>query len=142
MRISHTHLQVSQFIKAKREKVYQAWVDPKILQKWFCPENMKPGKVEAEVRVGGVYRSSMIDDREIYTAMGVYREIIPNQKLVFTHGWEGPDWEETVVTVVFMDQDGGTLVMLTHERLADPESVQGHAEGWALTLKNLENLFN
>jgi uncharacterized protein YndB with AHSA1/START domain len=134
-------LEVTELIRAKREKVYEAWIRPELMKKWFCPENLRPGQVAMDVRVGGAYRSEMVGEDETYTATGVYQEIVLNEKLVFTHGWEGPDRVETRVTVLFKDKDHGTEVTVIHERLEDPESLKGHKEGWKSTLKNLGKFF-
>lgn len=141
MTAAKDHLQVSVFIQAKREKVFEAWIRPELMKKWFCPENLTPGVVEADVRVGGTYRGSMIDGSNVYTASGTYQEIAPNEKLVFTHGWEGPDRMETLVTVAFKDKDGGTEVTLTHERFASIEQAKGHEKGWVSALENLAKQF-
>lgn len=135
-------IQVSQFVKAKREKVFQAWTNPELIKKWSCPEGLKIGAVEADIKVGGRYRTEMRGDEGLFTAIGVYQQIIPNEKIVYTHGWEGPDYTETLVTVEFKEKDGGTEVILTHDRLKSEESAKGHEEGWISTLKNLSrNLF-
>jgi uncharacterized protein YndB with AHSA1/START domain len=126
MRAPQTRLRLTRLIRAPRQQVYDAWTQPQTLQKWFCPADLRPGAVEADVRVGGAYRGSMHDV-----------EIVPGEKLVFTHGWEGPERAETLVTVELRDKDGGTELTLTHERFVDPDVCQGHAEGWALTLDNL-----
>lgn len=134
-------LRVSEFIKSPRAKVFKAWVDPDLMKKWFCPEGLRPGKVEADIRVGGKFRGEMIAPDATYTAMGTYQEIIPNEKIVFSHGWEGEEYHETQVTILFKDKDGGTEIILTHEGLLSKESAKGHEEGWRSTLQNWAKAF-
>jgi uncharacterized protein YndB with AHSA1/START domain len=131
-----TRLQVKKFIKASPQKVFEAWTKPEIMKLWFCPEELTPGPITADARVGGKYSGTMIGKDQSHTATGVYQEVIANKKLVFTHGWEGPARAETLVTVELHEKDGGTEVILTHERLA-PEGVEGHTQGWRSTLDNL-----
>jgi CubicO group peptidase (beta-lactamase class C family) len=71
------------------------------------------------------------------TTVGVYREIIPNEKLVFTWGWEGPERHETLVTIELSDRDGGTELVLLHERFADQAAADHHGQGWRGCLENL-----
>lgn len=142
MKTAEYKLQVSKFIKAKRDKVFEAWVQPEIMKKWGCPKELKIGEIQLDFRVGGKFRTSMLGNGDVYIATGIYQEIILNEKLVFTHGWEGPDQANTLVTVVFKDKGEGTEVVLTHERLANESSMEGHKEGWISTLDNLELQFS
>ncbi|TGL62065.1 SRPBCC family protein [Leptospira sarikeiensis] len=141
MKATDYKLQISKFIKAKREKVFEAWVQPELMKKWGCPKELTIGEIELDFRVGGKYRTTMLRDEETYIACGEYKEIIMNEKLVFSHGWEGPDREDTLVTVIFSDKGEGTEVLLTHEKLSSDSSMEGHKEGWISTLENLELQF-
>jgi uncharacterized protein YndB with AHSA1/START domain len=128
---------LSKWIKAKRETVFAAWTTPEIMRKWFCPRDLQLVTAEADVRVGGRFRAAMSNGSQTYTVNGVYREVIADQRIVFSHRWEEQDAVETLVTVEFADQDGGTLVSLTHEGFRNRESAQGHEGGWRSTLDNL-----
>lgn len=134
-----TYLQVSRVIKAKREKVFEAWTNPELMKKWFCPQDLVVADVQADARKGGKYKIAMKDEArgKIFTTFGSYREIIPNEKLVFSWEWEEPDQNESVVTVEFSDKDGGTQVTVTHERFKDMNGENGHLEGWTSALENL-----
>ncbi|PJZ26447.1 hypothetical protein CH352_07720 [Leptospira hartskeerlii] len=142
MKTAEYKLQISKFIKAKREKVFEAWVKPEIMKKWGCPKELKIGEIQMDFKVGGKFRTSMLGNGDVYIARGIYQEIILNEKLVFTHGWEGPDQGNTLVTVIFKDKNEGTEVILTHERLPNESSMEGHKEGWISTLDNLELQFS
>jgi uncharacterized protein YndB with AHSA1/START domain len=69
----------------------------------------------------------------------VYREIVPEQKLVFTWGWQGDDMEtETLVTVLFQAINAKeTLLTLLHERFHNEEERDNHAAGWHGVLDQL-----
>ncbi|GBF38522.1 SRPBCC family protein [Leptospira johnsonii] len=141
MKATDYKLEISQFIKANRTRVFEAWIRPELMKKWGCPKELTIGEIKMDFRVGGKYRTIMLRDEEEYIACGEYKEIIINEKLVFTHGWEGPEREETLVTVIFEDKDGGTEILLTHEKLSNESSMKGHREGWISTLQNLELQF-
>jgi uncharacterized protein YndB with AHSA1/START domain len=134
-------LRVTQYIRAKPEKVFEAWTTPALMKRWFCPENLKPGVVEADVRPGGKFKGSMVGPDETFTATGIYKEIIPGRKLVFTHGWESAEEAPTLVTVEFLPKDGGTEIILTQEGFADADETEGHREGWISTLEHLQKVF-
>ena len=73
---------------------------------------------------------------------GVYREIDPPRKLIYTWQWESiPGFPETLVTVEFRPRaNGGTDVVLTHEGLPDENARTRHEHGWVLSLDKLSNL--
>ena len=130
-------LSLSKWIRAKRDKVFAAWTEPEIMRQWFCPRELTLVSAEADVRVGGRFRAAMSNGTQTYTVNGTYREVVPGQRLVFSHLWEEQEAVETLVTVEFEDRDGGTLVSLTHEGFRSDESAKGHEGGWSSTLENL-----
>lgn len=133
-----TSLQITKYIAATREKVFQAWTNPEWVSRWFAPGEMTVPLAEVDARVGGQYRIQMKNkDDETFTTSGEYQEIIPNEKLVFTWGWEGPERHESIVTIELHDKEAGTEVVLTHERLENTQSTDHHTEGWQGCLENL-----
>ena len=131
-------LQLSQYIKADRAKVFAAWTQIEHIKQWFCPGDMTIPFAEADARIGGQYRIQMQNSQdETFTTIGEYLEIVPNEKLVFTWGWEGPERHESRVTVEFLDKEDGTEVRLLHENLQDAEVMQRHKAGWQGCLEKL-----
>ena len=58
-------------------------------------------RAEADARVGGRYRIVMrTSDGEEHDVSGVYREVVPNEKLVFTWAWRSTPERESLVTVM------------------------------------------
>jgi uncharacterized protein YndB with AHSA1/START domain len=134
-------LVVKRTFKAPVEKLYAAWTDAEQMKRWFAPGKMTVPTAEADVRVGGRYRVQMSggDDCEFHTTGGVYREVIPNQRLVFTWQWEGSDLE-TVVTLDFKSLSANeTELTLTHEGFDGEATRDKHAQGWDGCLANLDN---
>ncbi|HYQ43902.1 MAG TPA: SRPBCC domain-containing protein [Polyangiaceae bacterium] len=128
---------VSKWIRAKREAVFAAFTEPETLRKWFCPRDLRVISAEADVRVGGAFRIRMSKGNETHTVHGNYREVVPGQRLVFSHQWQELDAAMTRVTVEFADRDGGTLVSITQEGFQTRQSSQSHEAGWRSTLENL-----
>jgi len=72
-------------LNAPPEKVYAAWTEPKKIVKWFGPDAGPVKQASADVRVGGRYAVKFhTEDGEEHNVGGIYREVVPNQKLVFT----------------------------------------------------------
>lgn len=143
MNETSTRLQLTRLIKAKPAEIFAAWTQPELIVQWFAPGTMTVPQAETDLRSGGRYTIRMMrEDGESFTTWGHYKEIIPNRKLVFTWGWDGPERHESLVTVEFKEHVQGTEIVLTHERLANAEQTRMHAEGWNGCLENLELLFN
>ena len=135
-------LETKRLIKAPRDRVYAAWTDPAQLKQWFGPEDVQTNDLVADVRVGGKFRWDLTNsDGEKITCRGEFRELQPNRKIVFTWKWDDDeDWENhlSIVTVELSDRDDGTELRLTHERLPNEASRDGHNRGWNSALDKLE----
>ena len=126
-------------IKADRELVFEAFTDPGIMSRWFYGMEDGTAEVSNTLEVGGGFRINMRSpDGTEYMHTGEYREIQPNERLVFT--WNSDHAEDTVVTVSFRPVTGGTEVTIEHEFLEVSER-EPHRRGWTLCLANLEKYF-
>ena|SRR6478735_10632416 len=125
-------------IKASPAKVWAAITRPEQMLQWWGPDAGPTLKVEADVRPGGgfsiVFR---LLNGEEHNPTGVYQEVLPEQKLVFTWEWPGMPERETLVTILLKRIDSGTELILTHERLPDEEARESHEKGWSGLLDKL-----
>ena len=139
-------LEIKRLIKAPRDRVYAAWTDPVQMKQWFGPENVQTRDLIVDARVGGKFRWDLTNSEgEKMTMRGEYRELQPGKKIVFTWQWEDDeDWENhvSIVTVELDDAGGGTALRLTHEKLPNKESRDGHTRGWTSALDKLEKFFS
>jgi len=127
-------------LKAPPAKVFAAWTDPEKMTRWMGPGEMKTTRAETDMRVGGHYRIVMqAPNGEEYDVGGVYREVVTNEKLVFTWAWKSTPERESLVTLLLKPDGDGTLLTLTHEKFADEESRDGHKQGWTSSLDKLES---
>lgn len=95
--------------------------------------------VEVDLRVGGRYHLIMrAPDGEEHDLNCVYREIVPNERLVYTWAWKSTPERESLVTLTLRPIDGGTELLLTHERFADDAARDRHNHGWELCLDRLQ----
>src|SRR5438132_14241547 len=85
-------LEVKRLIKAPRDRVYAAWIDPAELKQWFGPENVQTRELVADARVGGKFVWDLINSEgEKMTMRGEYRELQPGKRIVFS--WQCADKE-------------------------------------------------
>jgi uncharacterized protein YndB with AHSA1/START domain len=139
-------LEIKRFIKAPPDRVYAAWTDPAQLKKWFGPENVKTRNLIADVQTGGRFRWDCTDpEGKEATITGEYRELQHGKKIVFTWRHEdNEDWKShvSIVTVEFLDRQGGTEVHLTHQKLPTQASRDDHNQGWISVLNKLDKFLN
>ena len=129
-------------LNAPAEKIYAAWTQPAQLVHWFGPSQTVAGSVQAEmdVKVGGRFRVNFkTDDGEYHEVSGVYREVVPNEKLVFSWAWHTTPERESLVTVLIKREGEGAILTLIHEQFFDEAARDGHKRGWTGTLEKLEH---
>lgn len=139
-----TSLQIRRVYKVPAAAVYAAWTDPEQMKHWMGPsDDFGESEVTTDVRVGGSYRIVMhAPDGEVHRVGGVFREIVPNSKLVYTWAWESTPERESLVTVEFKPAGQGTELVLTHQRFADSQARDRHQEGWSGSLDRLGRLLS
>lgn len=122
------------------EKVWRAWTEPQALKLWFGPAEIVSVPVaEVDLRVGGRFRVVMLAaDGERHEVSGVYREIVPQRKLVFSWAWVSTPERESRVTVLIEPAGAGCELVLRHEQLFDEAARTGHEHGWTGSLVKLE----
>lgn len=130
---SSTSVELKRIFQAPLARLYQAWTDPEMMDEWFHPDAKMRSTCTVDLRVGGRYEIQMHpQEGDPNVAVGVYQEIIPNEKLVFTWRWQGvEDAKDSLVTVLFRPiGEGETELTLQHERFLNEEDRDIHAEGW------------
>jgi uncharacterized protein YndB with AHSA1/START domain len=137
--ITKPGLTLKRRFKAAPAKVFAAFTDPEKVKHWMGPGEAKTVRAEGEVRVGGRYRWVMQSpDGEEHDVGGVYREVIPDEKLVFTWAWKSTPERESVVTVLLKPDGDGTLLTLMHEQFFDEDARNRHQVGWNGGLDKME----
>ncbi len=134
-----TSLEIRRVYQAPVAAVYAAWTDPEQMKQWMGPTDaFGESEVTMDVRVGGLYRIVMHSpDGETHRVGGVYREVVPNKKLVYTWAWESTPERESLVTLEFKPSGEGTELVLAHQRFADTQARDKHQEGWIGCLDRL-----
>ncbi len=132
-------LTIKRRFNASPEKVFSAWIDPEKVKRWMGPGEVKPLLVETDPRTGGRYRWLMqAPSGEHHDVSGVYREFVPNEKLVFTWGWVSTPERESLVTLTFKPDGTGTIMTMLHEQFFDETARDNHNKGWTNAMDKLE----
>lgn len=134
-------LTVRRKLPCRQEEAFTAWTDPDALVAWFGGDLAKTLSAAVEPYVGGSYRVTMQRGDELAAVEGVYLEVEPPQRLVFTWRWDRAEIEEgreSIVTVEFLDQQDATEVVITHEGIRTESSFAFHVDGWAFVMERLE----
>lgn len=137
-------------IDAPREKIFRAWTDPELLKQWFCPKPWGVSHAELDVRSGG---SSVIvmtgPNGEVVDNRGVYLEVVPNEKIVFTDAFKTawiPSEKPFMTGIVLLEPlgDGKTkyTAMARHWTEEDKKTheAMGFHEGWGAATDQLAAL--
>ena len=136
-------------IPAPREEVYRAFLDPELLQRWFCPGDFAVVTASVDEHVGGRHVVEMLSpDGERLAFESVIRDLVPGERIVLDFAFVGPEpgaREDTLLTVTLSDAPGGgTDVHFDHERITfrPPEfDSPGVNAGWTSVLDKLEALY-
>lgn len=142
--LTQPSLTITRRLNASPAKVFAAWTDAEKIIRWFGPVRTIDGSVHAEmdVRVGGSFRIRFkTDDGEQHQVGGTYRDVVPDQRLVFTWAWHTTPERESVVTVTLRPDGDGTLLSLNHGQFFDEAARDGHERGWTGTMDKLVQYF-
>lgn len=120
---------------ATPEEIWAAWTHADEAAHWWHPRGLTTPResVRIEARVGGTYAYTMVDDKtgEKYPTGGVYREIVPFDKLVFTWGNPDDDPDETPIITVTLEPAGEVTRMTFDLRGVDGKPGDSSVwDGW------------
>jgi uncharacterized protein YndB with AHSA1/START domain len=136
---------ITRIFDAPRSLVFQAWTDPKHLQRWFGPKIFTNRVCEVDLRVGGKWRIVMrAPNGDEFPAIGVYKEIVEPERLVFTNNAIDKDGNiiiEGFTSVIFTEENGKTKLTLQTRGTARVDYaaayLQGMEAGWSQSLEKL-----
>jgi uncharacterized protein YndB with AHSA1/START domain len=136
-------LQIRRTFAAPREKVFAAWAQREQLERWMCKDVSSHSIIhhQQDIRTGGRYMIEIRDPVQngVYWGQGVYLEVKPPEKIVFTWRWTNatpngaqlhPESPETQVTVEFFVRGDSTEVVLTHATFGSAKDRDEHNQGW------------
>ena len=137
-------LSMRRFIRAPREKVYDAFTTEAGLAAWMGPRGMSVRSARVDPRVGGEWRVEM-RNRDGFTLAvgGRYLQLQRPSRLSYSWKWEGEQNPmphlETLIEVTLAEKDGGTELHLTHSGFPVAAAREGHHQGWSSTFNKLSD---
>src|SRR5215467_4136603 len=146
---SDEEIVIRRVFDAPRQLVFEAHTKPEHLTQWLLgPEGWTMPVCEIDLRPGGswyfVWRRSDLTDQSHLTEMemrGVYREVVPPERLVSTESWGG-DWPETLNTLTLSEENGKTTlkqtVLYASKEARDAALKTGMAKGVAASFNRLD----
>lgn len=144
---------IEETFNASLERVFKAWTDPKKLMKWYAPEGCTIHFKKIEIKTGGRFHSCISNPNYgDCWCVGEYKEVIPNSRIVFTMvnadqngnpvnpkevGMD-PAWPgETLVTVLFTEDNGKTKLQLRQTVSQELATKTGAYPSWLQMLDNM-----
>jgi len=147
---SDRELVLTRVIDVPREKLWRCWTEPKLMLQWFTPAPWKTIHAETDVRPGGSsYVVMQGPDGQEMPNRGVYLEVIPNERLVFTDAYTSawqPSENPFFTGVLTFDDLGGGKTRYTARALHwTKENCEAHAkmgfhEGWGVAADQMAAL--
>jgi uncharacterized protein YndB with AHSA1/START domain len=135
-------LTIKRRLNAPPAKIFAAWTDPRQIVRWWGPGPTEATHAETDLHVGGRFRVLFsTPDGEEHDVSGVYREVVPDEKLVFTWMWRTLPERQSLVTIMLKKDGAGTVLTLTHEQFFDEAARDRHRYGWGAALDKLERIF-
>jgi uncharacterized protein YndB with AHSA1/START domain len=114
-----TQILITREFAAPKHLVYKAWTTPELIKRWWHANRGEATVAEVDLRVGGRWRWVMIADGGFEVAFhGEYRELVPNERIVYTEIFEGtpvPDGEVeegALNTMTLIEKDGRTTLTI------------------------------
>jgi uncharacterized protein YndB with AHSA1/START domain len=142
-------LVIERHIAAPATLLYRCWTEPSLLKQWFVPAPWTIASAELDVRHGGASLVVMRDpEGKEYPSSGVYLEVIPNQRLVFTDaytaGWV-PSSKPFMTAIISFAPNGDGTQYTARARHWTEEARQQHIamgfeQGWGICADQLAAL--
>lgn len=142
---------LTRIIDAPPEQVFRGWTDPDLVKQWFAPKPWSIAEAELDVRPGGRMMMVMCDpDGNEFPNEGVYLEVVPNERLVFTdaysQGWVPSGNPFMTAILSFEEEAGGSKTRYTarvrhwSEESREKHEAMGFQQGWNQCADQLEKL--
>ncbi|MGZ6679602.1 MAG: SRPBCC family protein [Solirubrobacteraceae bacterium] len=130
---------------APRHLVWRAWTEPELVKRWWHAKRGEATVAEMDLRVGGRWRWAMVTHDGMEVAFhGEYREIVPDQRIVYTEIYEGAPDGEALTTLTLTEHDGRTTATIEVEHATrahrDMHIESGMEDGLQDALDLLEQL--
>lgn len=130
-------------LKAPAERIYRAFISPDALVKFMPPHGFTATVHQLDAKVGGTYRMSFTNftTGQSHSFGGEYLELVQNERIVHTDGFDDPNLPGTMkTTVTLRTVICGTEIKVVQEGIPELIPVDGCYLGWQETLQLLAQL--
>jgi len=144
---------ITRILDAPRERVWKAWTEPELMKRWWGPKGFTTPYCEIDLRMGGKFLYCMRSpEGKDYWGTGVYREIVPLERIVCTNSFADEKGNvvpatqygmsadfplEMLVTVTFEELEGKTKLTLRYVGIPAGADRDGANVGWSQILDKL-----
>jgi uncharacterized protein YndB with AHSA1/START domain len=140
-----TQIKIVREFHAPRHLVFKAWTTPELIKRWWHANRGKATLAEVDLRVGGKWRWVMVTPDGLEVAFhGEYRELTPNERIVYTEVFEGAPDGEALNTLTLTESGGLTtgimLMQLKSREDRDAILATGMEDGMQDALDLLEQV--
>jgi glutathione S-transferase len=140
-------LQMTRFIHAPRDKVFDAFTKAEMLGSWIGTRGTQVDSAQADARAGGSWRVAMhARDGSAFVVAGHFQHLERPARLAYTWQWEGEKSPmpqvQTLIEVELTERDGGTELRMTHSGFPAAAAREGHQQGWASAFNRLNDLLD
>ncbi|MFZ2101442.1 MAG: SRPBCC family protein [Oricola sp.] len=150
MTVAENTLTIERILDAPRMAIWRCWTEPDLLMQWFTPKPWQTVGAEIDLRPGGASVITMRSpEGEDFPNPGVYLDVVPGEKLVFTDAftsaWEPSGKAFMVGEIALADAPGGKTRYLATVRHWSAEDRKSHEDmgfypGWNAAADQLEEL--
>jgi len=144
---SDREIRLTRLFDAPRHLVFEAMTKPEHVKQWWgcLADGYSVPVCEIDLRPGGAWRFvNRTPKGELVAFYGVYREIAPPERLVYTEIFEQFPDTESVVTAVFTEENGKTRLTVTalypSLEVRDVVLKSGMEKGAAISYDRLEDV--
>lgn len=143
---------LSRTIRAPRDVIYRALIDPAAVQRWMVPDGMTSHVHAFDAREGGTFRISLTYEdpaadgktsAHTDTFHGTFVELVPGSKVVQVIEFESDDpamQGEMTVSYVLTEHNDGTELVGVHENVPAGVSPSANELGWRMSIGKLAAL--
>ena len=127
------------------DRLYTAWTTETDLRAWWQPMGNTLHHLTNDLKEGGSlqYEFHTKEGELAFKIEGVYREVAPNKKLVYTWNWKVPNDtiqdSEFLLTIKFHGQGSESTLQVQQENFVNEEAVLPHQQGWEKALEDLQS---
>jgi uncharacterized protein YndB with AHSA1/START domain len=143
----NTDLSFTRTLAVPRHLIWDCWTQPKHIPHFFIPAPHKVTAVDIDLRVGGRFNTTFEVDGSVIDNQGVYLEVMPCEKLVFTdaytEGWKPAPEPFMTAILLLADAAGGGTTYTAIARHRNPDTRKAHEDmgffdGWGTVVTQLE----